>query len=122
MRLFKLLVTLIILALIGLFVYQNMETWKQLVNFKLNLYFNAQQDTAGIQLYMVILLSAFVGLIIGLSLLLKPHFKTRRNLKRERQEKKQLEEQLTMSRARAESRSEAPTPPPEQEAVKEKEE
>jgi uncharacterized integral membrane protein len=106
MRLFKLLVTLVILALIGLFVYQNMETWNQLVNFKLNLYFNAHHDTASIELYMVILLSALIGLIIGLSLLLKPHFKTRRNLKRERHEKKQLEEQLTMSRARAESHSE----------------
>ena len=39
MRLFKLLVTLFILCLIAIFIYQNMQTWTQPVSFKLNLYF-----------------------------------------------------------------------------------
>jgi uncharacterized integral membrane protein len=110
MRLFKLLITLAVLCLIGLFIYQNMLTWTQPVSFKLNLYFNEQHSTVSFQLYPVILLSVLIGLIIGLSLMLKPHFKTRRNLKRERQEKKQLEEQLTLSRARAETHSESAIP------------
>ncbi len=40
MRLFKLIVTLVILCLIAIFIYQNMQTWTQPVGFKLNLYFN----------------------------------------------------------------------------------
>jgi uncharacterized integral membrane protein len=122
MRLFKLIVTLAILGLIGLFIYQNMPTWTQPVSFKLNLYFNEHHDSASIQLYPVILLSALIGLIIGFSLLLKPHFKTRRNLKIERQEKKQLQEQLTMSRTGAESHNEAAAPPTKPEPASEKEE
>ena len=38
MKVFKVIVTLIILCLIGLFIYQNMETWRKLVNFRLDLY------------------------------------------------------------------------------------
>ena len=39
MRLFKLIVTLVILSLVALFIYQNMPTWTQTVGFKLNLGF-----------------------------------------------------------------------------------
>jgi uncharacterized integral membrane protein len=99
MKLFKLIITLLILCFIGLFVFQNMETWKQSVSFKLNLYFNEGHDTQSIEQYIVILLSALIGFIIGLALLVKPHIKTRRLLKRERQEKQTLHEQVAMSGA-----------------------
>jgi len=42
--------------------------------------------------------------------MLKPYFKTRRLLKRERFEKKQAEEERTMRQARAESHGEALAP------------
>jgi len=106
MKLFKLLVALIVLCFIGLFTYQNMEIWRHPVSFKLNLYFNEHHDTQVIEQYMVILLSALIGFIVGLALLLKPHIKTRRLLKREQRDKKVLQEQLDMSRTGAESTGE----------------
>ena len=104
MRSFKLLVTLLILCLIAIFIYQNMQTWTQPVSFKLNLYL--YQTNPSFELYSVILLSALVGFIVGIALLLKPYFKTRRLLKRERQEKKQAQEEFTLRLARAESHGE----------------
>jgi uncharacterized integral membrane protein len=103
MRLFKLLVTLVILSVIAIFISQNMQTWTQSVSFKLNLYF--YQTNPGLELYAVILLSALAGFIVGIALMIKPYFKTRRLLKRERQEKKQAEEEFTLRLARAESHS-----------------
>ncbi len=103
MRSFKLLVTLIILCLIAIFIYQNMQIWTQAVGFKLNLHF--YQPNPSLEIYQVILLSALGGFIVGIALLLKPYFKTRRLLKRERQEKKQAEEEFTLRLARAESHS-----------------
>lgn len=111
MRLFKLLVTLIILCLIVIFVYENMQTWTQLVSFKFYYYFNEHHDTASFKLYALILISAFVGFIIGLALMSKLYLRTRRMLKRERQEKKQAQEQFTSTQAAAESHGEAAGPP-----------
>jgi len=108
MRSFKLLVTLVILCLTGIFIYQNMQTWTQPVSFKLNLY--VYQTAPGFDLYAVILLSALCGFIVGIAFLLKPYFKTRRLLKRERQEKKQAQEEYTLRQARAESHGEVSTP------------
>jgi uncharacterized integral membrane protein len=89
MKVFKLIVALIILAVIGLFIYQNMETWRKLIDFRLDLYL--LKTTTQIQLYIIILLSAVVGFIVGLGAMLKPFFKTRQLLKRERVERKQAE-------------------------------
>ncbi len=111
MRLFKAIVALVILGLAALFIYQNMPTWTQTVGLKLNLGF-FQTDPAGAQLelYMVILVAGLFGLIVGLALMLKPYFKVRRLLKRERMEKKQAEEANTLRQARAESHDEAIKP------------
>ncbi|MGA2400110.1 MAG: LapA family protein [Syntrophobacteraceae bacterium] len=108
MRLFKLIVTLVILCLIAVFIYQNMQTWTQPVGFKINLY--VFQADPQLELYPVILLAALGGFIAGLALMLKPYFKVRRLLKRERQEKKQAEEEFTLRQARAESHGEDPKP------------
>ena len=109
MRLFKLLVTLVILCLIAIFIYQNMLTWTQAVGFKLNLYFY-QTNPESRSSITVILLSALGGFIVGIALMLKPYFKTRRLLKRERQEKKQAQEEFTLRLARAESHGEVSKP------------
>jgi uncharacterized integral membrane protein len=93
MKVFKLIVALIVLCLIGLFIYQNMETWRQLIKFRLNLYV-FQTDSAkppDLELYMIILLSAAAGFIVGLGAMMKPYFKTRQLLKHERVAKKQAE-------------------------------
>ncbi len=108
MKLFKLLVTLVILCFIGIFIYENMQTLTQPVSFTLNLYF--YQTNPSLQLYPVILISALAGFIIGLALLLKPHFKTRRMLKLERKEKKEVMEKLNLKQVRPESPAEVITP------------
>lgn len=87
MKLFKLIVTLVVLALIALFVWQNMETWMKPASFKLNLYLG--QTEWSLELYVIMFLSAFVGFILGALALMKPYVKTRRLLVRERQEKKE---------------------------------
>ena len=111
MRLFKVIVTLVILGLAALFIYQNIPTWTHPVAFKLNLGF-FQTDPAGTQLelYLVILLAGLCGLIVGLALMLKPYFKVRRLLKRERLEKKQVEEANTLRQARSQSHGETLDP------------
>jgi uncharacterized integral membrane protein len=112
MRLFKLLVTLIILCIIGLFIYQNMPTWRQLISFKLDLKLFATNPAQppSLELYGIILLSALGGFIVGLGLLLKPYFRTRRMLKRERQERKQAQEDSALRQTASESHEEAPAP------------
>jgi hypothetical protein len=94
----------------AIFIYQNIQTWTQPVGLKLNLYL--YQINPELKLYQVILLSALGGFIVGLALMLKPYFKTRRLLKRERQEKKQAQEEFTLRLARAESHAAALTPAP----------
>jgi len=120
MKLFKLLVTLIILCFIGLFIYENLQTWTQPVSFKLDLMIF--QSNAGLELYLLILISVLIGFIVGLALLLGPYIKTRRLLKREQQDKKTLQKQLAMSRGAAESTGETAVPHAEQGAASEKEE
>ncbi len=89
MRLFKLIISLIILCLIGIFVYQNLEVLNQTVSLKYNLYLVKPAPT--VKLYLLVLVSLLVGFFLGLTVLLKFHFKTRRRLKRERIEKQQAQ-------------------------------
>ncbi|MDR3569801.1 MAG: hypothetical protein P4L43_17395 [Syntrophobacteraceae bacterium] len=85
MRLFKLIITLIIFSLLGVFVYQNLEILNQTLPLKYNLYFVAK--ALSVKIYLLVLISLLVGFFMGLTVLLKFHFKTRRSLKRERIEK-----------------------------------
>lgn len=84
MRLFKLITTGLFLALVALFIYQNLPTFQGLVPFRLNLYVSAPVDWAH-HLYTIIFLSGFVGFLIGLVALLKPYLSVRRALAQERQ-------------------------------------
>jgi uncharacterized integral membrane protein len=106
MKVFKLIVTLIILCLIGLFIYQNMETWRKLIDFRLDLYL--LKTDSQLQVYMIILLSAVLGFIVGLGSMIKPYFKTRRLLKSERSEKKQAGAEPTTEQAESHSETSAP--------------
>lgn len=112
MKVFKLIVTLIILCLIALFVYQNMDTWKQLIQFKLNLYLYKTDANSppSLALYVIMAISALIGFIVGLAAMLKPYFNARRLLRRERSEKKQVEEKLTAKETRPEPVPETPAP------------
>lgn len=89
MRLFKLIISLIVLCLISIFVYQNLEVLNQAVSLKYNLYL--VKPTPTVKLYLFVLISFLVGFFLGLTVLLKFHFKTRRKLKRERIEKQQAQ-------------------------------
>ena len=103
MRLFKLVVTLVILGLIALFIWQNTATWLSATNFKLDLYFDFAKTAFSLQLYVVMFLSALAGFCLGVLALLKPYFKARRLLAQERQEKKQTQEAITVKETSAQA-------------------
>ncbi len=86
MKLFKLIITLIILSLVAVFAYQNREIWLQTESMKYNLYL--LNKTFSVKLYLIVGISLLVGFFVGLSAFLKLHFKTRRQLKLERKGKK----------------------------------
>jgi hypothetical protein len=88
MRLVKLIITLAIVGLIALFIGQNLKAWTGPVSFNLDLWILGK-TARSLELYVIILISGIIGLLIGLMLLLKPYFRTRKMLARERQEKKQ---------------------------------
>ncbi|MCE5334485.1 MAG: LapA family protein [Desulfobacteraceae bacterium] len=90
MRLLKPVVGLVVLVLIALFVWQNAETWGSVANFKLDLYFS--QAAWSFQLYVLMFLSALIGFLVGILVILKPHLSLRRQVARERKEKKAEEQ------------------------------
>jgi len=92
MKLFKWLSGCIIAAIIGLFIYQNLETWKSPANFTLYLYI--EDLSWSHHLYTIIAISAGLGLVLGILLMLKPYLKIRRILASERQEKQQSVESV----------------------------
>jgi|GEM_PF-1378510 len=92
MKLFKWLSGCIILAIIGLFIYQNLATWKSSADFTLYLYIEHLNWSH--HLYTIIAISAGLGLVLGILLMLKPYLKIRRILAGERQEKQQSVESV----------------------------
>ncbi|GLI35053.1 lipopolysaccharide assembly protein LapA domain-containing protein [Desulforhabdus amnigena] len=89
MKLFKLVLTLLVLGFVGLFGWQNLSAFKQTVSFTLNIYLREPQSWE-YPIYVILLVAAMLGLFAGLLLMLKPYFKVRRQLIQERQEKDQL--------------------------------
>jgi hypothetical protein len=83
MRWFKLVITVIILGLIGFFVYQNLSTFEQSLAFKYELGFMGKAAWTH-PLYSVIAISAGIGFLVGLLLMMKPFLGTRRRLKEAR--------------------------------------
>ncbi|MEN6440282.1 MAG: LapA family protein [Syntrophobacter sp.] len=88
MRLAKLIVTLIIIALIGWFIYDNMAAWTSPVAFKFALPLLGASAWS-LQVYLLMLLSAIVGFAVGALMVLKPYLGARRKLALERKEKKE---------------------------------
>ena len=111
MRLFKLIVTLVILCLIALFIYQNMQTWTQLsASSSIFTSFRPILSDRQLELYSVILLSALGGLIVGLALMLKPYFKLAACSSESGRRKNRRRRQITLRQASAESHGEAIDP------------
>jgi hypothetical protein len=91
MKLFKWLSGCIILAVIGMFIYQNLVTFKQELDFSFELIEKLEWKH---HLYTIIAISAGLGWVLGILLMLKPYLKIRRILAGERQEKQQSAEKV----------------------------
>lgn len=89
MKLFKLILTLLILGFAALFAWENLSTFQQVIPFKLNLYFGEVQ-TWEHQIYTVLGVAFGLGFFAGAFLVLKPYFRLRRRLVQERTEIEQL--------------------------------
>lgn len=88
MRMFKLIVAFIVVGLIGLFIWENMLTWKMAIPFRFELPLLGRSEPK-LEFYLVSLFFAGLGFLAGVAMMMKPYFKVRRNLARERQERKE---------------------------------
>lgn len=86
MKIFKLLMTGLILVIVGLFIYQNLATFNSTQALKIDLYFESSAGTP--PLYMLLVVSGALGFFVGIFLMLKPYLKVRRALAQTRQEMK----------------------------------
>lgn len=86
MRFFKLIATLLVLGLIALFIQQNLLVLTAPLSFKLSFYI-AEPLLGTIEVYTLMLVSAAIGLLVGLLLMLKPYTNLRRRLAHEREER-----------------------------------
>ncbi len=111
MRLFKLIITLVILCLIGIFVYQNLAVLVKPETLTFNLYF--VKPTRPVKVYLLVLVPLVVGFLLGLMIMMKFHFQTRRKLKRERMEKQQVQAALTQKLVNSAPVNATVPPPPE---------
>jgi uncharacterized integral membrane protein len=91
MRWVKLIAVLVILGLIALFAWQNIPTFNAVQSFQLNLYFG-QPLVWTHSVIVLMAISAGIGLVLGLLVMLKPFVSTRRKLAQERQERQELQE------------------------------
>lgn len=92
MRWFKLIIGSLILLLIALFIYQNLETFNRLEDFRL--YLGIREEVKwSLSLYSLLITAGMLGFLLGFILMLKPYFKTKRLLAQERQAKQQLKPQ-----------------------------
>ena len=80
----------LILAIIALFIYQNLPVFNSSTTFILDLHFREFQWS--LQLYAIFGIGALLGFILGILLMLKPHLKVRRRLFEERQAKQELQQ------------------------------
>lgn len=96
MKLFRLLTTLLLVGVIVLFVRQNMATFQRDLDFSLYLFIREDVRWT-LKVSTIIFLSGFLGFLVGLALMFRPLYQTRRALHEERSEK----ERLLAERARA---------------------
>lgn len=85
MRFIKLIVTLGILGLIGLFFWQNLPTFNAVQPFELRLYFGQPLKWTH-SLFSLLGISAAIGFFVGILVMLKPYMGLRKKLAQEKQE------------------------------------
>lgn len=89
MKLFRFVTTLLLVAVIVLFVRQNMATFQRDLDFSLYLFIREDVRWT-LKVSTVIFLAGFVGLLVGLALMFRPFYQTRKVLQAERSEKERL--------------------------------
>lgn len=92
MKWFKLITGGLVIALITLFLYQNLAAFKTPIGFKFDLAIR-EPLAWSLQTYTLLLLAAAIGFCLGVLVMLKPYFNVRRLLTQERQEKQDLSTQ-----------------------------
>jgi len=85
MKLFKFVIGSLVLAFVGLFIYQNLVSFRSPIPFNLDLYVH-EQISWNHPLYTVIGIAALLGFALGVLLMLKPYLKARRRAFSEPQE------------------------------------
>jgi uncharacterized integral membrane protein len=89
MRFVKLIVTVVILGLIAAFIYQNLSTFSAEQTFELSLYFGQPMKWSH-SIYSLLGISAVIGFLVGIMVMLKPFLSARKKLAGERQEKPEV--------------------------------
>ncbi len=84
MRFIKPIIILIILGLIALFIQQNLGTFNAAQPFKLSLYFG-QPMVWTLSIFALLTVSAVVGLVVGILIMLKPYTGLRKKMAQEKQ-------------------------------------
>jgi hypothetical protein len=90
MRTFKLLMIGLVLAAVGLFIWQNLPVFKTTLPFTFDLYFREQMAWTH-SLYTLLLFVGTLGFLLGIFVMLKPYFKVRRLLAQERHQRQQAQ-------------------------------
>ena len=86
MRIAKLIVTVVILGLIVAFIWQNLPTFSAEQPFELSLYFGQPLKWSH-SVYTLLGISAAIGFVAGIMVMLKPFLSARKKLAQDRQEK-----------------------------------
>ena len=98
MRLFRLFTTALLVAVIVLFIRQNMTTFDMVLPFSLNLYIREQVQWTH-QVGSLLLAVGLMGVLIGMALMLKPWLHLRKLVNEERKARAELEALLHASEA-----------------------
>lgn len=96
MRLFRLFTTALLVAVIVLFIRQNMTTFDMVLPFSLNLYIREQVQWTH-QVGSLLLAVGLMGVLIGMALMLKPWLHLRKLVNEERKARAELEALLQAS-------------------------
>ena len=84
MRFVKPIVALVILAVIALFFWQNVDAFAKMQQFKLSLFFGAPL-TWEHSVFSLLAMSAVVGFVVGILVMLKPYQSARKRLAEDKQ-------------------------------------
>ncbi len=97
MRLFKLITSGLVAAIVLLFIMQNLAGFKTRIPFSLNLYIVREPMGWEHSVYGLMLISAAAGFVVGAVLLLRPYLHARRLLAQRRTETEKTESEAAPS-------------------------